>query len=151
MQKKDKIFLIACSRRKCRDVVPARHLYISTLFNLASKYAERESNKWFILSAKWGLVEPDRVLGPYNQMLNELTDVERKKWARNVFDNLRSNLKRGDTVVFIAGILYREFLIPLLEDMGVTVEVPLYGLTIDKQVKWLHERIKDKQVNLFVK
>lgn len=40
------------------------------------------------------------------------------------------------TVRFFAGKRYREYLVPLLQEVGYTVEVPLMGLRIGQQLAW---------------
>ena len=71
--------LVACSRTKANRPVPARELYASPLFRAASAYAERKygSGRWLILSARYGLVDPDRILSPYDLSLGQLTAHQR--------------------------------------------------------------------------
>jgi hypothetical protein len=71
-------------------------------------------DQWYILSAKYGLLNPAMVVGPYNETLNNMRKSERTQWARDVENDLRSLLHPGDRVVFLAGQKYREFLEPAL-------------------------------------
>jgi hypothetical protein len=98
--------------------------------------AESRFDRWFILSAKYGLVEPDKTIAPYEKTLNEMPQNERLLWAKTVFDALQHKLNPGDVVSFVAGSNYREFLAPMLSQKGVHVEVPLEGLGIGKQLAW---------------
>jgi hypothetical protein len=61
------IGLIACSRTKADRPSLARELYVSPLFRAARAYAERRHGpgQWLILSARYGLVDPDKVLAPH--------------------------------------------------------------------------------------
>ena len=56
--------LVACASQKLQRPAPARELYVSQLFKKASAYAGLTCDRWYILSAKHGLVHPDTVLEP---------------------------------------------------------------------------------------
>lgn len=62
--------LVGCASQKLRRAAPARELYVSQLFKKASAYAEKTCDRWYILSAKHGLVHPDEVLEPYDVKLD---------------------------------------------------------------------------------
>lgn len=49
----------------------ARELYCSPLIRMERVYAERHRDRWFILSAKCGLVAPERVIEPYDETLKD--------------------------------------------------------------------------------
>ena len=92
----------------------------------------------FILSAKYGLLELDRVIEPYNKTLNKMSQNAVKKWAEQVLARLKEkdyDLKR-DQFVFLAGMNYRKFLIPEMSNYV----IPMQGLAIGKQLKLLKER-----------
>ena len=59
------IALVSCVKSKLPGPCLARDLYTSVRFRRMRTYAEREADRWFILSAKYGLVEPDAVLHSY--------------------------------------------------------------------------------------
>lgn len=56
--------LVGCASQKLKRPAPARELYVSPLFKKASAYAEATCDRWYVLSAKHGLVHPDAVLEP---------------------------------------------------------------------------------------
>jgi hypothetical protein len=49
-------------------------------------------------------------------------------------------LAPGNWVMVLAGWDYREFLVPALNVLGVTVEVPMEGLAQGRQSQWLKVR-----------
>jgi hypothetical protein len=97
------IALVACVSRKQIKPTAARHLYTSAWFRKASAYAQRMVDEWYILSAKYGLVAPDRVIAPYDETLNRMPARERRAWARRVLGELDRILSPGDHVVVLAG------------------------------------------------
>ena len=82
-------------------------------------------------------MHPEQEIAPYEKTLNTMGVVERRDWARNVLESLEPHLSRVQSVVFLAGTRYREFLAPKLSDRGIDVHVPMRGLPIGKQLAWL--------------
>ncbi|MGH7878403.1 MAG: DUF6884 domain-containing protein [Candidatus Binataceae bacterium] len=134
------VFLVSCVSEKHARPMPARELYCSPWFQKARAFVERQAGEWLILSAKYGLVEPDQVIEPYNETLNEKTIEERREWSKKVVQELRPHCPAGTSVAFLAGEKYREFLAPTLSELGCRVEVPMEGLGIGEQLRWLSER-----------
>lgn len=83
---------------------------MSDWFVKARRYVERNGAPWFILSAKYGLVAPDELIGPYEQTLNTMPIQERRAWARRVVSQLSARMPLLRHIVFLAGARYREFL-----------------------------------------
>lgn len=50
--------LVGCTSQKLKRPAPARELYVSSLFKKASAFAERSCDRWYVLSAKHGLLHP---------------------------------------------------------------------------------------------
>lgn len=129
--------LVACSAKKLSGVYPAKKLYISDLFKKSVAYAEALGGEWLILSAMYGVIEPDDQLAAYNKTLNGMSKAQRARWARAVMIDLSLRIKKGDRVVILAGKRYREDLVPALERLGAAVEVPLENLGIGMQLQKL--------------
>ena len=105
---------------------------------------ESTKQRWFILSAKYGLVEPNREIGSYDSSLNSMPIAERREWAEDVSDELRLHMTDIDTIYVLADLRYREFLVPKLREYGdVNVVVPMEGLRIGEQLRWLDERTNE--------
>ena len=131
------VALISCAKSKVEQSAPAAELYKSALFNKARTYATERADKWFILSAKYGLLSPDRVIEPYDETLKKKPKNERAVWADRVFEKLTSHLLPGDRILFLAGLDYREFLSEKLEAAGFAVKAPLEGLSLGMQLQTL--------------
>jgi len=137
------ISLVQCVSKKQNSPQMAKDLYTSQLFVNASAYAEKISDEWFIISAKYGLVKPTDVLAPYDVTLKDMSAAERRKWADRVFSDLKPYIRKTDTVVILAGVIYRKDLVKKIEDFGCKVEIPMKGLRIGEQVSWLKKQLKD--------
>lgn len=129
--------LVACGRKKQGHPAPACDLYTSDLFQKSRAYAERVGDAWFVLSAKHGLLEPTRVVEPYDLSLYDLNRGERGAWADRVLQTLALSTPPLSSFVVLAGSRYRSDLVPALELAGHHVTVPLAGLGIGRQLAWL--------------
>jgi cytoplasmic iron level regulating protein YaaA (DUF328/UPF0246 family) len=135
------ISLVACVSQKQTTAQPAKDLYTSDWFRKASTYARQNSDAWYILSAKYGLVAPNQIIDPYDETLNRMPAAARRAWAQRVIHDLQSHLQVGDRVIFLAGLKYRQNLVAPLREMGCTVEIPMQGLRIGEQLRWLKEQL----------
>jgi hypothetical protein len=135
------IGLVACSSQKLQHPAPARDLYISQLFRKASAYAEQTCDRWYILSAKHGIVHPDAVLEPYDVRLGAsgpgVPPVS--EWAAGVRGQLEAELAGLEdvTLLALAGSQYRT----ALQGVPWPVEVPMQGMGIGRQLGWLTGRL----------
>ena len=96
-------------------------------------------DKIFILSAKYGLIDLNREINPYDKTLNEMNSSEKRLWADNVLHDLRkvANLDM-DEFIFLAGENYRKYLTPHIKNY----KIPLKGLSIGKQLQYLKKEVK---------
>jgi hypothetical protein len=136
-----RVALVACVGKKEAQPMAARDLYASDWFRKASAYAAREADEWYILSARYGLVSPDRVIAPYDETLKRMPAAARREWARKVLNALALRLEPGDTVIVLAGQAYRAGLVEPLQTMGCHVLIPMEGLRIGQQLAWLKRQI----------
>jgi hypothetical protein len=137
-----KIILISCVSKKLKHKSKAQDLYVSPLFQKNLRYAKSLSpDNILILSAEYGLIDLDREIEPYDKTLNRMSSHEIKEWADSVLSQLQkvSDLNK-DEFVFLAGNNYRKFLLPHIKDY----KIPMLGLGIGKQLKWLTEKIKNE-------
>jgi hypothetical protein len=131
------IALVSCAKSKQRGPCPARDLYVSPLFCKMRAYAERYADRWFILSAKYGLVAPETVLQSYDQMLTGASVRTRRAWAKHVYEQMEEAglLHYGARFIWLAGRAYQRDLSHLLE--GYEQHDPLAGKRLGERLSWL--------------
>ena len=61
-----RIGLVGCVKKKGPVAAPAEELYVSPLFVGRRRFVESTCDRWFILSALHGLVDPHEVIEPYD-------------------------------------------------------------------------------------
>lgn len=129
------IILISCCGPKQKVKSRAEDLYISTRFKYSLKCAKKlMPNKIFILSSKYGLVNLDDELEPYNETLNNKSVSYIIHWSAHVVKELSkvSDLQ-NDRFIFFAGEKYRKYILPYLN----SYRIPLKGMRIGQQLKRL--------------
>jgi len=138
-----KIVLISCVKTKQEYKAKACDLYISHWFKLARRYAENQKpDDIFILSAKYGLLDLETEIEPYDVTLKEMTSAQRKEWANGVAAQLKEKTDvKNDHFVFLAGEVYRENLINHIEDEH--YEIPMKGLRSGEQKQFLKRHLNE--------
>ena len=122
-----RIGLVGCTKSKLDRAAPARDLYSpSALFRGRLVYVERTCERWYILSAKYGLVAPEDVLEPYDETLVGKPIGFKRTWSLRVMEDIRQalgDLSRLDFEVH-AGANYWAFgLRDALVSRAATVEI----------------------------
>src|SRR5437867_190887 len=126
-----KIILISCVSKKLSHRAKSQDIYVSPLFQLNLEFARKlKPDAIYILSAKYGLLDLDTEIEPYDLTLNNMPSCQVQAWAQRVLEQFKDRAEpRRDHFVFLAGQKYRKFLEPHLT----SYEVPMKGLTIGKQ------------------
>jgi hypothetical protein len=137
------IALIACASQKREDPAPARDLYESALFRKSLAYAEEvlEPDAVFVLSAEHHLLPLDQEVAPYDETLNNMSADEVRAWSKTVLEELEQVADpENDRFTILAGQTYRKHLTPHLSH----AEVPMEGLRIGEQLRFLNEAVDDE-------
>lgn len=134
-----RIVLVSCVKSKLSRRAKAKDLYISTLFKYNLRYAKSlHPDAIYILSAKYGLLELDQEIDPYEKTLNKMGEREKKAWAEEVLNNLKQKVDlKTDIFVFLAGNNYRKYLLPAMTN----AQIPFEGLTFGQQLSELKRRV----------
>ena len=132
-----RVVLVGCSSRKGPVPLPARELFQGSGFRRARNHADRLQVPWFVVSAKYGLLHPDDIVGPYDVHLADQPSSYRSAWGEWVAAQLDARLPlRGATVELHAGDAYCAPLRRPLERLGATPSEPLAGLSQGKRLAW---------------
>jgi hypothetical protein len=137
------VALVSCAKKKRLVPVAARDLYISTLFKGMRAYVEVHADGWYILSAKHGVVHPDQVIAPYDLTLRRMSQAERQAWGDRVRNQLQTIVRAGTRVMILAGEQYRKPIESFLSQRGHSLLVPMRGLDLFQQLRWLKTQNRD--------
>ena len=139
-----KIAIIACSNKK-RDVTcHARDMYQGQLFKFSVEYAESWGMPWYIISAKYGIIHPDKMIDPYNERVpTKAADITPWSNTRNYEAYCVPPKGMDKTFVLLCGKDYKQAFRDGINKSACprefTCEEPLAGLGIGEQMKWLKE------------
>jgi hypothetical protein len=128
------VALVSCVKTKRDGTHPARDLYTSPLFRFAFDYASKHADRVYILSAKYGLVEPTRRIQNYDLTLKNMPTSQRREWAKKVAREIHQVVPPKSTLLFLCGEDYRQDLLGLLN--GFVHRIPLQGLSFGRQLQW---------------
>ena len=134
-----RIALVSCVKTKRNSTVAAKDMYISQLFVGMRRYAEQNSDAWFILSAEHGVLQPDQVIAPYERTIKTMSKLDRMAWNERVQNKLQELLPTSAVTVVLAGVRYREGVVPFLNSNGFKIEIPMEGKKFGQQLRWLKE------------
>jgi len=136
-----KIILISCVKDKLKTPAKAKDLYISDLFKKSYKYAQLlNPDNIFIISAKYGLLEPEHIIEPYDETLKTKSVAEIKEWSRKVIDalNEKTDLDK-DEIIILAGSKYYKYLLPYIKNY----KLPLGTLPFGSRLSFLKKQLEE--------
>lgn len=134
------VALIQCGKSKRSVSCRAGELYVGALFQKSVAYARKlGAERFFVLSAKYGLVPFDEEIVPYELTLNRMKKPEREAWRERVLAQLRAQTDiANDHFILLASERYRDGLAQALPN----VSVPMAGLSLGRQLQFLSAALK---------
>lgn len=141
------LYLIAGGKTRPGEPGPAAELYSSEWFGMARAFVQPKG-PWLILSWRYGVVDQEQIIEPYQHTVKAKDTALREAWAEDAVKALQNRVDPGDTVVLLAGELFRDYLVPALESAGLRVEVPMEKLSYGQQMLWLTRTLKAEGIPL---
>ena len=133
-----RIVIIGCGKSKKSTAMTAENIYTSTLFSLSRKYAQLNSDRWFIVSAKHGLIAPDTVIEPYEQLLTGSLAPIAAKIQKQIRDC--DSFPIAESIQVIAGRKYVDAL--RLTSVSEKICCPVEGMPLFRRMAWLSKENK---------
>ena len=123
------VILVGGGKAQLSEPAVARDLYVSPLFARRRARAEASGVPWFVVSGRWGLLEPGDVLAPYAFSLAEQSVSYQRAWGRFVAEQLclAGSVGRGDVVELCAGAAYAAALTAPIEYLSARVRRATVG------------------------
>jgi hypothetical protein len=147
--------VVSCGKRKIWDINPhagptaARDAYQGSPFKVNREYAEICSDRWVVLSAKYGFIDPDfRIPCNYNVTFDDSSSnpISIADLVRQAKDMA---LNRFDRVVVLGNRQYSDRVEAALSDIHCEIISPRVGLRTGEanaQVKSLTARCRQKGI-----
>ncbi|HEY5063282.1 MAG TPA: hypothetical protein VIJ04_00425 [Xanthobacteraceae bacterium] len=134
--------LISCSKSKSGHRDLARNMYVSPLYRKSVLVADAWGIPFSILSAKYGLLDPDQAIEPYELTLKGASKQFRCEWATNVDRQVRGSAFAKKRLVILAG---DDYYVPLVEAGAqdpLDFLVPMQGVSFGSRLTFLDQCIR---------
>lgn len=135
------IIFISCTKTKQNYSCRAKEMYSpSDLFKGAYKYdLSLKPDAIYILSAKYGLLNPNDVINPYEKTLVSAKQDEVKRWSVMVAKQIQQHhIDREQKAVFLCGKPYRKY----IQNLFPNHVAPCAHMGIGQQIKFYKENTK---------
>lgn len=139
------VVLVQCTDSK-RDGEHAAHdLYDeSAYFRRQRSYAKMFADKWYVQSAKHGLLAPGESVSDYDRRPKDIDDIG--AWAEGIATYLeRRHAPERWAVTILGGAAYADPVTPRLEERGYEVLEPMRGLKFGRRLRWLKNRVAEAE------
>jgi cytoplasmic iron level regulating protein YaaA (DUF328/UPF0246 family) len=145
------LVIIPCGRSKIwlkqpnLGPTPAQEAYIGAPFKVNREYAEKIGDRWIILSAKYGLIEPTTLIEQY-----EVTFKRKTTNPVSVITIRRQLVDLGlfefDHVIVLGGKEYRKIVEEAFADTAAELTFPFSGLPLGKAMRSTKRAIAEARV-----
>jgi len=145
------LVIVPCGRRKIWDIKPdtgsveAKDAYQGAPFKVNREYAERFSDKWVILSAKYGFIDPSFIIpGNYNVAFKDpsTNPISLSVLRRQVQEK---QLDRFDSVIALGGSDYTDIVSEAFSGFKMVLKKPTEGLPIGKAMQKVKNAVLQNQ------
>jgi cytoplasmic iron level regulating protein YaaA (DUF328/UPF0246 family) len=135
-----KVAIISCVSKKKKGSYPAKELYDSPLFKYAYKYAKKECDKIFIISAKYGLIGENDIISDYDLSVKQMKKRQKMIWADTVNKQIQAKITEPVVLQIHAGREYTEYLLYPLSGRY-PIELILDGYMIGQRLQWYKKEV----------
>ena len=133
-----KIGLISCVSTKLEGNHKAKDIYISPLFKKSRKFVEKYYDDYYILSAKYGLIEKNKHIDSYNLTLNKMNINKRQMWSILVAKQIKNIINKDDELFILAGEKYYMDLIKYIPNK---TNIIMKNLGLGERLQYLNKKI----------
>ncbi len=142
------LVIVSCGKRKVWDRHPtvgpvrAKDAYIGAPFKVNRRYAEKFADRWVILSAKYGFIDPDFVI-PGNYSVTFRDPRTNPISVESLVEQIRrKGLDKFDKVVVLGGRDYVNVVREAFKGFDVRVAAPTLGLPLGEAMRRVKRAIE---------
>jgi len=139
------LIILGCSGKKRNNRSPASDLYLSDRFTIGRNICKEYSEKWLILSAKYGLIDPSAIVDPYDLTLSDLDNRSVEKWVIEVSNDIKSVLLEKQPVIFIGDPTYFKDVSKNLIKQNIIIYIPFKHISKFRRCEWLKGCLRESK------
>lgn len=139
MNSRGELIVIGCGKAKV--AVPkakAVDLYNGPLYKAHLRLARSQGGPHYILSGKYGLVRPERVVANYDTTMTSGGRAKKDAWGAQVLEQFRA-VGRPKKLVVLCGKQYLHGWHEQLQEDGWEIVTPLMGLKVGERLAKVNE------------
>lgn len=131
-----KVGIVADPARKTNGRALADILFAKApLYRLAAQYCRKNYDKFFVLSTKYGLIDPYETIESYDYPIKYMRTEEYAEWLVSTIQKVLETVPTGSEIYFHTGFPYRKDLVPALIKDYKCFE-PMKNMGIGQQLKF---------------
>jgi len=143
------LVIVSCGRKKIWDRHPtmgpvqAKDAYIGPPFKINKRYAEKFADRWIILSAKYGFIDPDFVI-PENYNVTFKDPRTNPISVGKLIEQIREKgLDKFDKIIILGGKDYANIVRKAFEKFNVKIIAPTLGLRLGEAMSKVKKAVKN--------
>ncbi len=114
------LVILACSKSKRKFECKAEDLNIGQLFNSIKQFCYEFEFPFLILSAKYGLIKPEKIIAPYDNKIKYVKHIKELQLSNDsIIHEINQNYEK---VLLIMGRTYKK----VLENIDSNIRVSFY-------------------------
>jgi hypothetical protein len=139
----DLLVIVPCGSAKIwkkhpdRGPTPARDAYIGSPFKVNREFAERHADRWVILSAKYGFIDPDYVIPESYEVTFTRRSTNPIAYERLAEQVREQGLGRYARIIGLGGKDYRAAIRAAFDGLDARLEFPTAGMKLGESLGFL--------------
>tara|TARA_R100000152_G_C6779379_1_gene210950 strand:+ start:867 stop:1280 length:414 start_codon:yes stop_codon:yes gene_type:complete len=130
------IGIIGCGSKKQIKKCRAEDMYLGSFFKMSTSIVKKTTERYFILSAKYGVLNPSDIIEPYELKITDLKTEQYRRWIFQNSKRLQQLINKNETIYSLASDRYNNALYQF------NVYAPMTGLTMGYRNSWLRKKTR---------
>ena len=134
---KRKLLILSCSNKKREGLYRAIELYDGPAYHIIRNYLKYQNNVDIkILSAKYGLIDPDLVIPTYNQ---KMTKEKALEYVEKYKDTIKDLEQKYDDIFVYGGRYYKMVVKEVVKSNKIKYSEGAIGKQLSQLKRWLYD------------
>jgi hypothetical protein len=139
----DLLVIVPCGSAKIwkkhpdRGPTPARDAYVGSPFKVNREFAERHADRWVILSAKYGFIDPDFTIPESYEVTFKRRATNPIAYERLAEQVREQGLDRYARIIGLGGADYRAAIRAAFDGLDASLEFPTAGMGLGESLGFL--------------
>lgn len=131
------MLILSCSNKKREGLYKAIELYDGPAYRIIRNYLKYQNNIDIkILSAKYGLIDPDLVIPTYNQKMTKEKVLE---YVEKYKDMIKDLERKYDDIFVYGGRYYRMVIMEVAKSNKIKYSEGAIGKQLSQLKRWLYD------------